>query len=155
ISGKHAQLGIERLEERQMLDAALPSSAQFVTALYYDVLHRSPSTAEVAAWAGFLDQGHSRDDVATSFIMSSEYRIDLIRQDYETLLGRDPEAGVTTTWLRSMTRGMGEQSLLLNIVSSAEYYQRNGGTNQGWLTALYRDVLGRTPDAGPLRAWTR
>ena len=155
VHGKRTQLGIERLEERQMLDAALPNAAQFVTALYYDVMHRSPSPTEVAAWAGFLNQGHSRDQVAASFVMSGEYRIDLIRQDYETLLGRDPEAGVTTTWLRSMSRGMGEQSLLLNIVSSAEYYQRNGGTNASWVTALYRDVLGRTPDAGPLRVWTR
>src|SRR6516164_5560941 len=80
VHGKRTQLGIERLEERQMLDAALPNAAQFVTALYYDVMHRSPSPTEVAAWAGFLNQGHSRDQVAASFVMSGEYRIDLIRQ---------------------------------------------------------------------------
>src|SRR6516162_4966807 len=92
------RLSVESLEQRQMLDAGLPSSAQFVTALYYDLLHRSPSQADVAAWAGFLDAGHSRDDVANSFISSPGYRFNLLRQDYETLLGRDPEAGIAATW---------------------------------------------------------
>jgi hypothetical protein len=153
-SQTRSRLVVERLEGRELLDAS-PVAAQFVTGLYYDLLHRSPSQPEVSAWVGFLAAGHTRDEVAAAFISSGEYRINLIRHDYETLLGREPEAGVTTRWLGLMNLGMGQQSLLLNIVMSAEYSQRNGGTNQSWVTALYRDVLGRTPDPGPLVTWTR
>jgi hypothetical protein len=147
-----ARLMLERLENRELLDA---TPAQFVTGLYYDVLHRSPSPAELAAWTGVLSAGHTRGELATGFVTSGEYRFDLIRHYYNALLGREPEATATATWLHAMTRGMSEQSLLLNIVVSDEYFQRNGGTNVAWVTALYQDVLGRVPDAGPLSSWTR
>jgi hypothetical protein len=34
------------------------------------------------------------------------------------------------------------------IVSSAEYFRLHGGTNDGFLDALFRDALGRDVDPG-------
>src|SRR5438309_786701 len=101
----NTRLAIERLEDRQLLSA---SAGQFITGLYYDLLHRSPSQSEVTAWTGLLKAGLSPHDVAKGFATSPEYRYDLIQHDYETLLGREPDAASTVAWSRAMQRGMAE-----------------------------------------------
>ncbi|HQU42051.1 MAG TPA: DUF4214 domain-containing protein, partial [Pirellulales bacterium] len=47
--------------------------------------------------------------------------------------------------------GLSVEQLDEDLVSSGEYFSsRGGGTNDGFLDALYQDALGRTPDPGGL-----
>jgi hypothetical protein len=39
------------------------------------------------------------------------------------------------------------------IVSSPEYFQDHGSTNQGYVLGLYNQVLGRAPSTGELNGW--
>ena len=39
------------------------------------------------------------------------------------------------------------------LYSSSEYYRNAGGTDEAWVTDLYRKVLHRAPDAGGLQYW--
>jgi hypothetical protein len=146
-----SRLTVERLEDRELLDAA--SAAQFITGLYYDLLHRAPGQGEVANWTGWLYSGHARADAATAIINSTEYRLDLIRHDYESFLGREPDVVAIQGWLKSLAQGMTQRRLLLDIVASPEYYQHSGGTNAAWVIELYHDVLNRAPDSARLTSF--
>ncbi len=42
---------------------------------------------------------------------------------------------------------------ILRVVTSDDYYQSQGGTDRDWITALYRDILGRKPAAWEVDFW--
>jgi hypothetical protein len=148
-----SRLRLEQLERRELLDTG---TAHFVTGLYFDLLHRQPQVPEVASWMALMDTtGASRGQVASSFLGSGEYQSGVIVNDYQTFLGRSPEAGVVPAWLTAMQQGLTAQPLLASLLSSNEYYQKQGGTNAAWLTGLYRDLLGRQPDVAGLAAWNQ
>src|SRR5207248_3217418 len=50
-----------------------------------------------------------------------------------------------------------EEELTAFVAASDGYYTLNGGTAQGWVSALYRDLLGRTsttwPTQGEIDFW--
>jgi hypothetical protein len=117
------------------------------------LLHREPTSQEVAGWVAFFNAGASRAVVASLFIGSAEYRSNEITGDYRNILGRDPEPGAVGAWLGAMSHGLTAQQMLVQFYASGEYYQRTGGTPQGWITGLYRDLLGRSPDAAGFSAW--
>src|SRR5437870_1831729 len=95
----HANLRIECLEERTLLDSALgpllvpgdPTGSRWVRRLYHDLLQRLPEASEVAMWTASLQGGSSPAQVAQSFTASAEYRTNLIRDTYWAWLGRTPE----------------------------------------------------------------
>src|SRR5439155_7966148 len=93
------------------------------------------------------------DQAANTLTHSDEYFADLITADYIQLLHRTPTAAEVNSWVGLMKNGLTDEQVLAGFASSPEYYQQAGGTDQTWLDALYRDVLGRTPDAGGEATW--
>jgi hypothetical protein len=123
--------------------------------LYYDLLHRQPQASEVAGWNSALQGGASRGQVVLGFLTSDEYRSDLVRQDYQTFLSRDADPAGLQGWLNVLRQGRLPQDVMAGFVSSNEYYQDQGGTVQGWVNAIYRDLLGRSGDISGFDFWTR
>jgi hypothetical protein len=164
-----AKLRVEELEQRELLDAAsgmkppvrhpgpLPvfDQSNFVTGLYYDLLHRQPQQAEVTGWTSALYGGVSREQIILGFLGSTEYRTDLLREDYQTFLNRDPDTGGLQALLQALGQGATPQDLMAAFVTSNEYYQKQGGTIPGWVNAIYQDLLGRPADAAGLAFWTQ
>jgi hypothetical protein len=142
------RLVIEQLEKRELLTAS-----SVVTGYYYDLLHRPPSSGELAAWNTAVQNGITSLQIAQAFVTSSEYRTDLIRANFEQLLGRDPNSHETSSWLNEMRAGAGVQELVASLVVSDEYYLNHRGTYTPWLNALYQDVLGRPADPAGFAAW--
>jgi len=75
---------------------------------------------------------------------------------YRMYLGRsarnDPgSAG----WINLLRRGSPPSSVLAGILGSREYFNRVGGTMPAFITAIYRDVVGRPVTQGELRFWLR
>src|SRR6516225_656471 len=62
-----------------------PNPAPYVTGLYLDLLHRLPGAAEVAGWSGLLEHGTTRNQVASAFVNSTEYRVNEILGFYRTI----------------------------------------------------------------------
>jgi hypothetical protein len=168
----HHKPRVELLEERTVLSSlrtklpvlpthpiqsTLVDSSSFVPGLYFSLLQRQPSAAEVSIWANMLDQGATTTtQVAQAFVASNEFRSDEILNDYHTILGREPEAGAINNWLNIMNQGVGApgaQQVLVDFLASPEYFRKNGSTAAGWLTGVYRDLLGRTPDSGGFSSW--
>src|SRR5262249_49922792 len=120
-------LALECLEERTLLSTALvrrlpvlsthpqtptqPDPSAYITGLYYDLLHRQPGAQEVAAWSAAMNGGMTRNQVASAFIGSAEYRTNEIVGDYRNILRREPEGGAVVNWLNAMNQGLNAQQL--------------------------------------------
>jgi acrosin len=90
---------------------------------------------------------------ALSFLNSAENRTHLVVGYYQKYLGRTPEAAALSYWLGQLTAGARQETVLVGLLSSAEYYSRSGGTDAAYIRALYRDVLGRTAGQAEVDYW--
>src|SRR5262245_35095972 len=62
---------------------------------------------------------------------------------FRHFLGRPPKQGDVDNWVPILQRQEPQQALA-HLLASDEYLQRNGGTGEGLVLGMYRDVLGRT-----------
>src|SRR5262245_38124684 len=129
---------LEALEER-----TLPDAGQFVAALYNHTVFRAPGPTEVQAGIATLNAGTSPYQLAQGFETSPEHFINVIRTDYEHLLGRDPEPNALTNWLALLQTGTGTEAMKVQILASDEFFAKSGGTAAGWLNGVYYVTLGR------------
>lgn len=116
----------------------------FVRAVYLDVLGAPPAQATIDGWLQTLDRGASRVQVAAGVLTSPEYGAFLAEADFQRLLGR-PAADAAAAWADALRRGAPPEQLVAGVLGSDEFYGKQGGTPQAWITALYRELLGRDP----------
>ncbi len=135
--------------------SGIPASAtsldqRFVAQIYLDLLDRVVDQDALSYWSSQLDQGVlTRTQVAQELIQSTEFRTDEIQNLYEQILNRPADPGALTSWLAYMNAGGTKLSLETQLLGSQEYFENEGGgTNAGFLKALYEAVLGRAVDAG-------
>jgi uncharacterized delta-60 repeat protein len=119
----------------------------YVMQLYQQLLQRPADSAGLAYWSGLLDRGASRAQVALSIEQSLEYRQDEVQALYARYLYRYADPAGLATFANLLAHGGTLEQVAADIVASPEYYQlRGGGTNAGFLSALYHDTLGRNID---------
>jgi uncharacterized delta-60 repeat protein len=137
----------------RFLPEAPPSpNERLVTQFYADLLGRDADPAGLTYFAGLLDRGATRTEVAQRIVGSTEYRTVIVRQTYERLLGRDADAAGLTAWVTYLGQGGTAEQLEALVLASPEYQARSGG-DRAWLEAVYRDALGRELDATGAAAW--
>jgi hypothetical protein len=130
------------------------TSHRFLVNLYNDLLHRAADEAGLTSWKASLDGGATRAEVVRGFEGSREFRSNVINDAYLEYLGRTAEPFGLTTWLNFLDGGGTHEELRARIASSGEFFSRQGGgTNAGFLAALYREVLHRDIDAFGAAAW--
>jgi hypothetical protein len=64
------------------------------------------------------------------------------------------DASGVATWSNLLAAGGRQENVLTNIIASAEYYAKSGGTDAAFVRALYQDVLGRTAVQADIDYWT-
>jgi hypothetical protein len=115
------------------------------------VLDRVADQGGLTYWTAKLDAGESREQVAYGIVQTAfpeEYERDTVQALYETYLRRAPDPGGFQAWTAFLYNGGTDEELAQILVSSPEYLQsRGGGTNDGFLDALFHDALGRAVDA--------
>ena len=132
----------------------LVPSGRYVDQVYHDLLGRAPEPAGLAFWTNALDTGTSETAVATSFAGSYEYRAINVTADYNLLLHRGPDAAGLAFWVGYIGSGATYEDLMASLIASDEYYNvRGGGTVDGFVTAVYNDILHRAPDGPGLQYW--
>ena len=141
---------IEALEDR-IVPQGTPNE-EFVTQVYTDLLHRAADSNGMATWSGDLNAGMSEASVVLGIESSVEYRTDLVEQLYETYLKRPADAGGLNNWVAALGFESVEH-VQAGILGSAEFFDDAGGSNQGFLNALYEDVLGRAVDSSGESTW--
>jgi len=142
----------------------------FVHNLYRELLGREPDAPGLASWLSYLaaDEGDAgrRAAVISGFMDSPEYKQHQVTVMYEVFLHRAPEPQGLQGWVAALgepgnpgphTSGSGEGSdekmIAADILGSPEYFALHGGTNQGYVDALYEDLLGRAADPGGEAYW--
>lgn len=133
----------------------IPGSREFVIAAYSDVLGRTPADSEINYWVGRIASGMSRMDMANAFNNSDEYRVNKTKEAYNRALRRDPDPGGAAYWLGALQRGqLSPENIYSTFLATDEMYNvQGGGTNSGYVTSMYQDLLGRAPDAEGLMYW--
>jgi len=138
------------------------ANQSFVFQAYLDLLHRHVDPSGMLYFSGALDQGASRAQVVQGIQNSPEYRTDEVEGLYEAYLGRAADPTGLSNALNLLLNTpfvLGSQDAFLqlkaDILGSAEYFQNHGGgTNAGFLAAIYHDVLGRNIDSGGAATFT-
>src|SRR5437660_3539314 len=145
---RRAHLKLEQLEPRELLDAA--SSANFVGMVYQDLLHRSADASGLAAFTTALEQGAlTRLGVALAIEGSPEYHAGQVEALYGLLLHRPADPNGLSSFTAFLAAGGSPEQGGALLAGSPEYFQtRGGGTNDGFLTAIYSDLLHRSVDPG-------
>ena len=94
--------------------------------------------------------------MAEAIAHSDEYYANfVIRPDFLKLLGRPAQDSEVQSLAAQMDAGLTDQGVEAEIVATDEFFAKAGGTNLDWIDAVYKRVLGRTPDAGGEGYWSR
>jgi uncharacterized protein (TIGR03118 family) len=132
-----------------LLGSLQPATANqnFVAQLYLDLLHRPVDSGGLAGWTRALDQGMSRMQVVLGIEGSTEFLSGEVKGLYQQYLHRTADAGGLAAFTDFLAHGGTVEQAAARIAGSTEYFQvRGGGTNNGFLAALYQDALNRNID---------
>ncbi|HVS40763.1 MAG TPA: DUF4214 domain-containing protein, partial [Candidatus Dormibacteraeota bacterium] len=129
--------------------------SRFIYRAYSDVLHRVGEDAGVEYYGNFVNFGGSRGQVALAFTDTQEYLTDVVNGMYKNILKRAGESDGVTYWVGQIQNGQTtDEQLAALFLSSDEFYANaGGGTDSGWIDALYQAVLGRPADAAGKANW--
>lgn len=129
---------------------ALTETEKFVFAVYDDYLFREPTDNEVAWWNAFLSTG-SRTQMVLSVLASNDFKgfwVAGMGQYY--LSGTDPQLASIQATLQVTGDFVAAEVALL---SGNTYFSNSGGSNTGYVSAIYQDVLMRPADVAGLNYW--
>ncbi len=80
--------------------------------------------------------------------------VDQIRLWYRQYLGRDVDADGLQHWLGHLRAGRSLRDIQAGILGSDEYYRNAGGTPEGFVFMLFRDLTGRSPTWRDVEYWS-
>jgi hypothetical protein len=113
-----------------------------VAQAFSDVLGRPIRPSEVTYWNGQFANGLTPLEAAQQILQSGEYRTKFADAVYQSYLGRPADSTGQSYVSQLFQQGATSQQIKALVLASPEYFQKNGGTNDGFLAGLYRDVLG-------------
>jgi hypothetical protein len=124
----------------------------YVSRVYQDVLGRNADAPGLNYWVQQLEAGGSRQQVAAGIWESAEHRGLEVDKLYATYLHRDADPSGRAGWVNKMLAGASETDVALGLVTSSEYMGAHAGP-ESFVTALFSDGLGRSPDPSGLAFW--
>jgi len=150
-----ASVGFDFLTARFLGDTPSGTAHQrFVSQVYLDLLQRPADPGGLAFWSGLLDSGQeTAQQVALGIEQSQEHHHLVVNELYGEYLHRAADPVGLAGWSAFLGGGGTIDELRAHLLGSAEYFADSGNTNGGFVTAVYRDVLGRPVDLGGGRAW--
>jgi hypothetical protein len=125
---------------------AVSPNERFVDQAFLELLGRAATTADRQTFGAELNKGTSRVGLALQLQHSNEGLIHTVQSLYSQFLNRGADAGGLTDSVELLLSGGTVETLSRILLSSDEYFNdatKGGGTNSGFLAALYKDILGR------------
>ncbi len=129
------------------------ANGYFVAAVYQLFLQRDPSLTEQINWQTRLDGGADKTELTQSLAGSDEWAGVMIDDLYQVVLGRSADPSGRSYWLSQMSAGLRFEQVAANFFGAPEYYDRVGGTDTTYVTALYDAILKRSADSLGLGFW--
>lgn len=166
------KLLFELLEDRSLLSAtvagppfaALDASSisnsvtrnqQFVADVYRDILNRPVDSGGLAYWDGQLSAGLSREQVVLQIEQTPEFANHEIEELYQRYLHRSADSAGLNFYASLLLGGATIEQISASLAGSNEFFiSQGGGTNDGFLNAVYEDALGRTIDQAGVAWWS-
>jgi hypothetical protein len=127
---------------------------QFVSQAYLDLLQRPADSTGLAQWSGMLQNGQAtREQVVEAIEHSPEFERLVVNRIYEQYLSRQPDTGGLAGWTNFLASGGTIDQMRADILGSPEFFADSGGTNSGYVSALYLQALGRPADSSGAAFW--
>jgi hypothetical protein len=124
----------------------------FINQVYTDLLARPADAPACSTFESPLVNGTlTTAQMALTVLTSSEYRLDLVGSYYQNYLNRPGSGAERSGWLPYFTGGGTDQGVQAQILGSLEFFGDQGSTNDGYVSALYLDLLNR-PGSGAEQA---
>ncbi|CAN5334855.1 hypothetical protein BH10PLA2_BH10PLA2_10740 [soil metagenome] len=128
---------------------------RYVNDVFFELLNRPADPGALQFFGNQLVNGTSRTQVllnieSATFNGHNEYLDNTVNKLYQAYLGRNADAGGLAAFSAQLAGGATVQLVQAEIMASDEYFQASGSTNVGFVSAAYRDILNRNPDAGGL-----
>jgi hypothetical protein len=118
-----------------------------------DLLDR-PATEDELFDAGYdYDRGTTRRAYVATTLASAELRQKLVTDAFGYFLDRKADPSGLAYWSDRLTT-ISLPELSARLLASPEVYRKAGGTNAGFVAALYPLIQGRPVDPGGLAYWT-
>ncbi len=131
------------------VDARGTPEQTFLGQVYRDQLNRGLDANGQAFWNAALAAGAGRTQVAAQILKSPEARAAAVQRWFQQYLQHPPSSAQVGFFTGLLNSGFTAEAVQNQILATAEYYTgRGGNTDEGFLQALYKDVLGRPLD-GP------
>lgn len=120
---------------------------------YEDLLGREADEAGIDFWVGRLAAGgdRARLNVARQFVYSPEGASGEVDRGFQTILGRAPDDAGGDFWTGFLMNNP-VVTLRAALYSSNEVFA-NAGSTEAWIELVYRDLLGRAPEADGAAFW--
>ena len=129
----------------------------FVRQQYRDVFQREGDASGVAFWAGSIGGGATtRQQLIADFVRSAEFRNSIapVARLYLAYFRRAPDFDGLVYWMTRYQGGLPLDDVSQAFAQSAEFAQQYGQkTDAEFVQLVYRNVLGRQPDADGYNFW--
>lgn len=129
-----------------------PEMEAYLDEVYRLFIGRSPSSNEMRQWADELQRG-DRLAVTRALAVTDAWAGVRVNDMYRTVLGRSANSSGRAYWVDQISRGLTLEAAAVEFYASAEYYANAGKHDDGFIRALYDDLLGRTANASGVRYW--
>lgn len=131
------------------------ATRSFARAAYTDMPLRTPSRSEVDYWTTEIAaKGHCRSRLIGLLAQDAGYLGGLVDDAYQLTLDRLPTSGPRAQRVGRLLDGTDTTTdLYVSLLSSGEFLTNAGGTDAGFVTELYAQLLSATPSAGDLSYW--
>ncbi len=138
---------------------AFASNTAFVDKVWRDLVGRAPTASERSRWVGDLDAKRTTPAGVVAFLRGSldaTQNVDPAARLYWAYFVRRPDAAGLQYWVGQRRSGVSLQRISTSFASSPEFRSRYGSlSNRQFVDLVYRNVLGRAPDASGLSYWVR
>lgn len=127
----------------------------FINQLYHDLLGREVDAGGLTYWDAQLAAGLPRGVMALQIEQTLEYAQRTVSSVYSRYLHRAADPGGLSFFSQLFLQGVTVEQMSAMLAGSTEFYTvQGGGTNDGFLNALYEDALGRPVDPDGLAWWS-
>ncbi len=124
-----------------------------VTAVYAEILGRSPGANELTYWNQQFQSGLTTQQFVLDLYFSPEHEADQINALFETELNHPADPGVINIFQTWMQYGATPDNVSRALLASGEFAMKNPG-NSGFVNAAFQDLLHRPADATGMTVFT-
>lgn len=132
----------------------ITANESYVIAVYNDLVGYEPPIAEIGGTVESLDQGTlSRSSFVSNIMASSQFRDGYVDSVFNLYLDRDPTLPELSAARSALASANDYVESELIALSSSTYSSGSAGSDNGFVEALYRDLLRRTPSSTDSAYW--